>query len=170
MATRPFTRSLQYMMVVAALGASDVLARSEPASPCGAIGPRGRSACDAVHDDVGNGWDRCVPVRRGADHLLLCHHVRLRGRATGEGRSGITTWAWVKGVGELKHTLIEVILVYLVVGLHHRSGRGGAPLSWQTLVIPLAIVLIACALRLLGPGYSPGDRRTLPRASTGTPT
>ena len=26
-----------------------------------------------------------------------------------------STWSWVKGVGELKHTLIEVILVYLVV-------------------------------------------------------
>jgi hypothetical protein len=80
-----------------------------------------------------------------------------------------TTWAWVRGVGELKHTLIEVILVYLVVDFATDLVEGETPLSWQTLVIPLAIVLIACALRLLGTGYSP-ETVELSRASTETPT
>jgi hypothetical protein len=90
-----------------------------------------------------------------------------------------TTWARVKGVGELKHTLIEVILVYLVVDFATDLVEAEAPLSWQTLVIPLAIVLIACvplaivliacALRLLGPGYSP-ETAERSRESTGTPS
>jgi uncharacterized membrane protein YqhA len=76
-----------------------------------------------------------------------------------------TTWAWVQGVGELKHTLIEVILVYLVVDFATDLVEAEAPLSWHTLVIPLAIVLIAGALRLLGSGFSQGSA-ALARGST----
>jgi uncharacterized membrane protein YqhA len=79
-----------------------------------------------------------------------------------------TTWAWVKGVGGLKHTLIEVILVYLVVDFATDLVEAQAPLSWQTLVIPLAIVLMACALHLLGPGYGPGPPNA-PASRPGSP-
>lgn len=61
-----------------------------------------------------------------------------------------------------------MILVYLVVDFATDLVEAEAPLSWQTLVIPLAIVLIACALLLLGPGYSP-ETAERSRESTGTP-
>jgi uncharacterized membrane protein YqhA len=79
-----------------------------------------------------------------------------------------SSWAWVQGVGELKHTLIEVILVYLVVDFATDLVEADAPLSWQTLVIPLAIVLIAGALRLLGPGFGRGAAPS--GGSTAAPT
>ena len=58
----------------------------------------------------------------------------------------------ISSIGELKHTLIEVILVYLVVDFatdtaelqsasHHHE--------WGSLVLPASILLVAGALRLV---------------------
>jgi uncharacterized membrane protein YqhA len=58
-------------------------------------------------------------------------------------------WMRVQGVSELKHTLVEVILVYLVVDFATDLAEESSHPTWQALVTPLSIVLIAAALRLL---------------------
>jgi uncharacterized membrane protein YqhA len=59
-------------------------------------------------------------------------------------------WMRIKGVGELKHTLVEVILVYLIVDFATDLAETDDLPAWSTLVKPIAIVLIAAALRLFG--------------------
>ncbi len=64
-------------------------------------------------------------------------------------------WMHVHGVKELKHILVEVIIVYLVVDFATDVAAGEGPLAWQTLVKPASIVLIAVALRLMGAPQHP---------------
>lgn len=64
-------------------------------------------------------------------------------------RHRLPAWMRVQGVSELKHTLVEVILVYLVVDFATDLAEDDAHRTWQTLVVPLSILLIAGALRLL---------------------
>jgi len=52
-------------------------------------------------------------------------------------------------MSELKHTLVAVIVVYLVVDFATDVAQANAALSWEALVKPLSIVLIAGALWLL---------------------
>lgn len=68
-------------------------------------------------------------------------------------RAQLPAWMSMGGIDEIKHTLIEVILVYLVVDFatDMAEAEGSVHLAWETLVKPLAIVLIAGALRLLEP-------------------
>jgi len=65
----------------------------------------------------------------------------------GAGRT--PTWMRVSSVGELKHTLVGVILVYLIVDFATDIAVSETHLTWQTLVMPLSIFLIAGTLRLL---------------------
>ena len=67
-----------------------------------------------------------------------------------EMRGRMPAWMRVEGVSELKHTLVEVILVYLIVDFATDLAEGDAHLTWEALVMPISIVLIAGALRLLG--------------------
>lgn len=69
---------------------------------------------------------------------------------TPETRERLPAWMRVDGIGELKHTLVEVILVYLVVDFATDIAQENAHLSWEALILPVAILLIAAALRLLG--------------------
>ena len=65
-------------------------------------------------------------------------------------------WMRIEGIGELKHTLVQVILVYLVVDFATDVAEQGMHLSWQTLVMPVSILLLAGALRLMsGPLHAP---------------
>ena len=64
-------------------------------------------------------------------------------------RQRLPAWIRIEGVTELKITLVQVILVYLIVDFATDISEPGADLSWQTLVMPIAIVLIAGALRLM---------------------
>ena len=64
--------------------------------------------------------------------------------------SRLPGWMRVNSIGELKHNLAGVILLYLIVDFATDIAERGAPLSWPTLVKPLSIVLIAGAVRLLG--------------------
>ena len=68
-------------------------------------------------------------------------------------RQRLPAWMRVGSIGELKHTLIEVILVYLVVDFATDIAEHDADRSWQTLVVPASVLLIAAALRLL-PAHS----------------
>jgi uncharacterized membrane protein YqhA len=69
-------------------------------------------------------------------------------------RQSLPPWMRVQGVSELKHGLIEVVLVYLVVDFTTDWAESDIPMPWQTLVKPASIFLIAGALRLLGTGHS----------------
>jgi uncharacterized membrane protein YqhA len=69
-----------------------------------------------------------------------------------EERERLPGWMRISSVSELKRTLIEVILVYLVVDFATDVADGSQHLGWNDLVLPLAILLIAAALRLLSMG------------------
>ena len=55
----------------------------------------------------------------------------------------------IEGVTELKITLVQVILVYLIVDFATDISEPDTETTWQTLVMPIAILLIAGALRLM---------------------
>jgi uncharacterized membrane protein YqhA len=71
-----------------------------------------------------------------------------------ESREKLPAWMRINRVSDLKHTLIEVILVYLVVDFATDWAQGSVELSWETLVKPLSIVLIAAASHLLASDHS----------------
>lgn len=60
------------------------------------------------------------------------------------------SWMHVQSIRELKHTVMEVVLVYLVVDFATDLAELDVPLPWEVLIKPIAILLIAGALRLLG--------------------
>ena len=66
-----------------------------------------------------------------------------------ETRESLPRWLHVESVSHLKHSLIELILVYMVVDLATDWEGSEAPLDWSALVKPTSILLIAGALRLL---------------------
>jgi uncharacterized membrane protein YqhA len=68
-----------------------------------------------------------------------------------EQRERLPEWMRISDVGQLKRTLIEVILVYLVVDFATDIAEGNGHDNWQSLVLPGAILLLAGALRLLTP-------------------
>lgn len=67
-----------------------------------------------------------------------------------EARGNIPELMHIESVSELKHILVEVIIVYLAVDFATDLAIGINALAWQTLVKPIAIALIAAALRLMG--------------------
>lgn len=67
----------------------------------------------------------------------------------GEARKSIPNWMHIESVSELKRILVEVIIVYLVVDFATDLAIGDDVLAWLTLVKPIAIILIASALRLM---------------------
>jgi uncharacterized membrane protein YqhA len=71
-----------------------------------------------------------------------------------ETRARLPRWMRIEGISELKITLIEVTLVYLVVDFATDMVELETHVSWDMLVKPFAIFLIAGALRLLGNGHS----------------
>lgn len=76
-----------------------------------------------------------------------------------QAREKVPAWLQVHGVSELKHILIEVVIVYLIVDFATDLAADRDPLTWQTLVKPASIVLIATALRLMA---SPHARSPIP--------
>jgi uncharacterized membrane protein YqhA len=67
-------------------------------------------------------------------------------------QTALPRWMRLNGISELKFTLIEVILVYLVVDFTTDMVELDMGISWTMLVKPGAILLIAAALRVLGNG------------------
>ena len=68
---------------------------------------------------------------------------------TPDQRSRLPGWMTVTSLGELKSTLLQVILVYLVVDFATDVAELDTHLSWNSLVLPLAVLLISAALRLM---------------------
>jgi uncharacterized membrane protein YqhA len=69
----------------------------------------------------------------------------------GQASGNIPGLMHVESVSELKHILVEVIIVYLVVDFATDLAVGSDALAWQTLIKPVSVALIAAALRLMGP-------------------
>jgi uncharacterized membrane protein YqhA len=65
-------------------------------------------------------------------------------------RTKAPLWMRIEGLGEIKITLIQVVLVYLVVDFVTDVVEIETRITWEMLVKPAAIVLIAGALRLHG--------------------
>src|SRR5918995_6548863 len=64
-------------------------------------------------------------------------------------RAKLPQWMRVNGISELKITLIEVTLVYLVVDFATDMVEIETHVTWDMLMKPVAILLIAGALRLV---------------------
>ncbi len=74
-----------------------------------------------------------------------------------EDRRLLPAWMRVESVNELKNALVGVILVYLVVDFATDWPELGNQLTWQTLVKPVSIFLIAAAYSLFaGHGVEAG--------------
>lgn len=65
-----------------------------------------------------------------------------------ENRTRLPRWVKLGGITELKKTLIEVIVVYIVVDFATDVASAEGHLSWTSLVLPIAALLIALVLRL----------------------
>ena len=61
----------------------------------------------------------------------------------------VPTWMKVDGVGQLKQILAEVVVVILVVIFARVVVESGGALTWDLLVLPVSIILIAAAIWLL---------------------
>jgi uncharacterized membrane protein YqhA len=77
-------------------------------------------------------------------------------------RRALPGWMHVDGVAELKRTLVEVTIVYLVVDFATDLALAEDALPWRSLVKPCAVALIAFALWLMsrggeGPAKVPHD-------------
>ncbi len=90
-------------------------------------------------------------------------------------RERIPGWMQVENVSELKHALIEVIIVYLVVDFATDLATGDSILVWESLVKPVSVVLIAATLRLIAvpqsheqPHPADGSLQALPSSSKDT--
>lgn len=70
-----------------------------------------------------------------------------------EDRARLPAWMQAKGVGELKDTLVGVILVYLVVDFATDWPGVDTDPTWQSLAKPISILLIAAAFRLFAGGH-----------------
>lgn len=63
-------------------------------------------------------------------------------------RHSLPNWMRPTGMHELKMTLVSVILVYLVVDFATDWAETGQAVSWEMLVKPISILLLAATLRL----------------------
>src|SRR5215212_4765955 len=70
-------------------------------------------------------------------------------------RNRLPEWMRLEGVAELKHTLVQVILVYLVVDFATDVAEPTWHATWEALVKPISIFLLAGALRLMS--HPPSD-------------
>lgn len=66
-----------------------------------------------------------------------------------ESREGLPSWMRVNSLSELKDTLVQVILVTLLVDFATDWAASEVDLSWQMLVKPLSMLVIAAAFRVL---------------------
>jgi uncharacterized membrane protein YqhA len=64
-------------------------------------------------------------------------------------RRKLPEWMQIQNISELKHALIEVIIVYLVVDFATDLASQDSILVWANLVKPASIALIAATLRLI---------------------
>ena len=69
----------------------------------------------------------------------------------------LPTWMKVGGVGQLKATLAEVVIVVLIVIFARIVVEANGHLQWSMLVLPASILMISVALRMIELG---GEKKT----------
>lgn len=74
---------------------------------------------------------------------FVFHHVAERYR------DYLPDWMLVEGVSQLKRTLAEVVIVVLIVIFARIIIESAGNLQWNMLVLPISIVLLSYALKLL---------------------
>jgi uncharacterized membrane protein YqhA len=108
--------------------------------------------------DTGNGRSVAAYVIHATDAMLFGVVLIIFAYAIAFGfvvelspraRESLPIWMRVESVSQLKHSLIEVILIYMVVDVATDWAESEAHLEWSALVKPFSIILIAGALRLL---------------------
>jgi uncharacterized membrane protein YqhA len=67
-------------------------------------------------------------------------------------------WMKVGGVGQLKATLAEVVIVVLIVIFARIVVEANGHLQWSMLVLPASILMISLALRMLELGGKEGEK------------
>ncbi len=106
-----------------------------------------------------------VPVLEAVDSFLfgIVLVIFAYGIAIGfvftlpEGYGGrLPTWMKVGGVGQLKATLAEVVIVVLIVIFARIVVEANGHLQWTMLVLPASILMIAVALRMIELGGKEG--------------
>jgi uncharacterized membrane protein YqhA len=75
----------------------------------------------------------------------------------GYGRT-LPTWMKVGGVGQLKATLAEVVIVVLIVIFARVVVEANGHFQWTMLVLPASILMISLALRMLELGGKEGAK------------
>jgi uncharacterized membrane protein YqhA len=73
-------------------------------------------------------------------------------------------WMKVQGVGQLKATLAEVVIVVLIVIFARVVVEANGKFEWSMLVLPASILLIALALRMIELGKVGHDAEVKPDA------
>ena len=68
----------------------------------------------------------------------------------------LPNWMKVEGVGQLKATLAEVVIVVLIVIFARVVVEANGKFEWSMLVLPFSIFLIAAALRMIELGGAKG--------------
>ena len=130
---------------------------------------QGRSFLYHAWHDFFTGQQVVVPVLEAVDAFLfgIVLVIFAYGIAIGfvfslpEGYGRrLPNWMKVEGVGQLKATLAEVVIVVLIV-IFARVVVGSVelekPFDWQLLVLPGSILLIATALRMIELGAAKGS-------------
>ncbi|WP_321507918.1 YqhA family protein [uncultured Methanoregula sp.] len=65
-------------------------------------------------------------------------------------KQDLPSWLRINSIGELKTTLLQVIIVILAVNvLEHVILVGSEALKWETLIIPISILCLAGALLMM---------------------
>jgi uncharacterized membrane protein YqhA len=59
-------------------------------------------------------------------------------------------WMKIQGVGQLKEILAQAVMVVLIVIFARIVVESGAIFQWNMLVLPISVLLIAIALRMIG--------------------
>jgi uncharacterized membrane protein YqhA len=70
----------------------------------------------------------------------------------------LPAWMKVGGVGQLKATLAEVVIVVLIVIFARIVVEANGHLQWSMLVLPISILFIAIAVRMIELGGAKGSK------------
>jgi len=90
---------------------------------------------------------------------FVFHHVSERYRDI------LPSWMLVEGVGQLKRTLAEVVIVVLIVIFARFVIESGGNLRWEMLVLPASVLMLSLSLKLLHheEGHGENDKAPLLR-------
>ena len=95
-----------------------------------------------------------VPVLEAVDSFLIGFVFTL---PEGYGAQ-LPVWMKVGGVGQLKATLAEVVIVVLIVIFARVVVEANGHLQWSMLVLPASILMISVALRMIELGGKEGAK------------